>query len=66
MAPGPSDGGHQGLTLSFFLLREEGFFILSLEEGVTGRPQQPWSEDRLWFLIIRKIKVYRQKCGFAS
>lgn len=66
MAPGPIRQWTLGCDILIFLARGRGIFIFSLEEEMTGKPQQPGLEDRLWFLIIRKIKVYRQKCGFAS
>lgn len=66
MAPGPLGWWTLGCDILIFPAGGRGIFIFSLEEGMTGKPQQPGLGDRLWFLIIRKIKVYRQKCGFAS
>lgn len=66
MTPGPIGWWTLGYDILIFPAGGRGIFIFSLEEGMTGKPPQPGLGDRLWFLIIRKIKVYRQKCGFAS
>lgn len=64
-APGPCAGGHWDVTFSFFLQEGERFLSFrwkrSDREATAAR-----AEDRLRFLIIRIIKVYRQKCGFTS